>query len=113
MGFNQDGRQHADWHQGILGMIDCEQYLTVPEVAGLLQVSTKSISRWAKEDPTMPVLRIGGSVRFHKERLLRWLKAREQGAGRSKRLQEPLNPDEQHLDTSRERNTEAVPCARL
>lgn len=70
---------------------DCGDYLTVPQVSSWLQVSGKSVSRWAKSDPTMPVLRIGRTVRFPRERLMRWLKAREQGAGRGKRSKEPLS----------------------
>jgi excisionase family DNA binding protein len=58
------------------------EYFTPDQVAELLQVSTKSVYRWAAEDPTMPALRIGGTVRFHAERLRRWLRDREQGARR-------------------------------
>jgi excisionase family DNA binding protein len=57
-------------------------YLTVQDVAAMLQVSTKTVNRWARADATMPVLRIGGAVRFHRERLERWLRDREQGAPR-------------------------------
>ena len=57
-------------------------YLTGEQVAALLQVSVKSVQRWASNDPSMPVLRIGRTVRFPRERLLRWLKTREQGRGR-------------------------------
>ena len=54
-------------------------YLTPKEVADLLRVSEKSIYRWAKDDPSMPMLRLGGTVRFPRERLERWLRDREQG----------------------------------
>jgi len=60
-------------------------YMTAVEVARLLQVSAKSIYRWAAQDATMPVLRIGGVVRFPRERLLRWLRNHEQGFGRAHR----------------------------
>ena len=57
-------------------------YLTPEQVKAMLQVSVKSILRWAKQDPSMPMLKIGGTVRFPRTRLLVWLRAREQGAGR-------------------------------
>jgi excisionase family DNA binding protein len=62
----------------------------VEQVADLLQVSAKSIYRWIKDDPTLPALRIGGTVRFHRERLQRWLRAREQGAPRMRRQMLPV-----------------------
>jgi hypothetical protein len=34
-------------------------YLTAQQVADLLQISTKSVFRWALRDPSMPTLRIG------------------------------------------------------
>ena len=57
-------------------------FLTVEEVAQLLKVSTKSVRRWSQQDPSMPATRIGGTVRFDKERLLRWLQSKTQGFGR-------------------------------
>jgi excisionase family DNA binding protein len=57
-------------------------YLTAPQVAALLQVDAKTIYRWAASEPTMPVLRVGGTVRFPRERLLKWLSDREQGRRR-------------------------------
>jgi excisionase family DNA binding protein len=54
-------------------------YLTSAQVAELLQVSEKSVYRWVKADPSMPALRLGGTVRFPRERLERWLREREQG----------------------------------
>lgn len=53
--------------------------LTPAQVARLLQVSEKTLHRWAKQDASMPMLRIGRSVRFPRERLLTWLRRREQG----------------------------------
>jgi excisionase family DNA binding protein len=61
-------------------------YLTSDQVAVLLQVSVKSIYRWAAGDPTMPALRIGGTVRFNRDRLERWLRDREQGRPRSPKM---------------------------
>ena len=55
-------------------------YLTATQVARWLQVSEKSVYRWAVHDPSMPALRIGGVVRFPRERLERWVRSREQGA---------------------------------
>ena len=57
-------------------------YLRPQDLAKLLQVSTKSVYRWAQQDPTMPALRIGGLVRFPQDRILAWLRSREQGPGK-------------------------------
>jgi|SRR5258708_35602422 excisionase family DNA binding protein len=59
-----------------------QRYLTAAQIAELLQVSAKSVYRWAAGDPTFPRLKIGGTVRFPRERMLRWLRDREQGLGR-------------------------------
>ena len=61
-------------------------YLTPQEVAGLLRLSAKSIYRLAKENPDMPMLKLGGTVRFPRERLERWLRDREQGRARTRSL---------------------------
>ena len=63
------------------------EYLTASQIAELLQVSEKSVYRWAAVDPTFPMLRIGGTVRFPRERMLRWLRQHEQGVGQPKRRQ--------------------------
>lgn len=67
--------------------------MTAAEVAELLQVSTKTVYRWASEDATMPLLRIGGVVRFPRERFLRWLRQHEQGLGRAHRTMRVPAPD--------------------
>ena len=55
-------------------------YLTPAEVGELLKVSPKTVSRWALEDPTMPVTRLPGRlVRFEAEALHRWLKGARRG----------------------------------
>lgn len=67
-------------------------YLTPAELAQLLRVSKAAVYRLVAEDPTVPVLRVGGgkrpdalgreprgSLRFPRERLLAWLRSREQG----------------------------------
>jgi predicted DNA-binding transcriptional regulator AlpA len=59
-----------------------DAYLTADQVGELLQVSAKSVYRWAAQDPSMPVLRIGATVQFPRVRLLAWLRSREQGQGR-------------------------------
>ncbi len=67
----------------------CEQvksaepaYLTPVQVAELLQVDTKTVSRWSLEDGSMPVLRRGRVVRFPRERLLAWLERQEPRSAR-------------------------------
>ena len=62
----------------------CFKYLTPAQVAEMLQVSEKTVSRWALEDPSMPVLRRGRVIRFERERLLAWLVRQEpRGARRT------------------------------
>lgn len=61
-------------------------YLTAAQVGTMLQLSAKSIYRLAKDDPTIPMLKIGGTVRFPKERLLSWLRSREQGRPQTRSL---------------------------
>jgi predicted DNA-binding transcriptional regulator AlpA len=60
------------------------EYLTADQVGELLQLSAKSVYRLASSDPTFPLLKLGAgrnaSVRFPRERLLRWLEQRTQGA---------------------------------
>src|SRR3989454_4051152 len=63
------------------------EYLTAGQIAELLQVSEKSVYRWAAGDPTFPMLKIGGTVRFPRERILRWLRPHEQGGGQPRRRQ--------------------------
>lgn len=59
-------------------------YLILDEVKDTLRYkSRKSVYRLA-EDPTCPVLRIGGTLRFPRERFLAWLREHEQGRGRSR-----------------------------
>jgi hypothetical protein len=79
-----------------------DRYLTPKDVAEQLQVSEKTLHRWASQDPTMPVLRLGGGkgersqLRFPEDRLASWLRSREQGIGqpRAKKLalSEPAAP---------------------
>ena len=54
-------------------------YWLVGEAAAYLRLSEKSIYRIVRDDPTFPRVKVGGSVRFPRERLIRWLTARTQG----------------------------------
>lgn len=58
-------------------------YLTPDQVAELLQVGRKTVLRWLAADPTMPAIRLGGTVRFPEDRLMRWLRDRESGGQRT------------------------------
>ena len=104
MGFNQRTPQLPAEQQ---------EYLTGEQLAELLQVSVKSISRWAISDSSMPVLRIGRTVRFPKERLLRWLKGREQGPGRARQPKKLLTSPLQPLDGQGNRSGEHAVCAQV
>jgi len=57
-------------------------YLTAQQVAAIVQVDEKTVSRWSLEDPSMPVLRRGRVVRFPRERLLAWLERQEPRSAR-------------------------------
>jgi len=71
-----------------------DRYLKPDQVAKLLQVSEKTVHRWASQDASLPVLRLGGGkgkrsqLRFPEDRLAAWLRSREQGIGqpRAKKL---------------------------
>ncbi len=80
------------------GSLPLREYVTFDEVAELLQVSKKTLCRWATKDPSLPVLRIGGTLRFPRERFSRWLRAREQGPGQARRSLEPLPRDGKPLE---------------
>jgi Helix-turn-helix domain len=67
-------------------------YLTPEEVAGMLRFdSVKSVYRLAKSEPTLPVWRTGAGknahILFPRERLLKWLRDREQGRAHPMRQQ--------------------------
>ncbi len=94
----------SDEPQGTESLKSLGVYLTAAQVGALLQVSDASVYRLVEEDPTMPVLRLGGAakpdirgrrprglLRFPRERLLVWLKSREQGLARARRQsREPM-----------------------
>jgi excisionase family DNA binding protein len=48
-------------------------YLSPANVAKLLSLSPKTIAALARNDPTMPVTRIGRTVRFDEAAFYRWL----------------------------------------
>ena len=48
-------------------------YLTPQQVANMLQVDERTVLRWAQQDASMPVTRIGRVIRFEKAALDRWL----------------------------------------
>lgn len=67
-------------------------FLTVHEVAGMLRLSDKAIYAMVLKDATVPMIRVGGTLRFPRERLLAWLRSREQGrAARPIRKRMPLS----------------------
>jgi excisionase family DNA binding protein len=72
---------------GIVGTAACEpiktatpQYLTAEQVGELLQVSSRTVQRWALEDASMPVLRLGRTVRFPRSELEPWIERSTQGS---------------------------------
>jgi excisionase family DNA binding protein len=66
-------------------------YITANQVAALVGCDTATVYRWASTYLDMPVLRIGGVVRFHRERLLDWLQAQEQASRAQRRAQSRQN----------------------
>lgn len=57
------------------------QYIRAKTVKSeIMDLPMSSLYRLAATDPTMPVVRINGTVMFHRERLIKWLRAHEQGA---------------------------------
>jgi excisionase family DNA binding protein len=73
-------------------------YLRAEDVAEMLQISRASVFRMAKRERTMPALTIGGIVRFPRERLLLWLRQREQGSAPRPRPLRPVQAADGHLD---------------
>jgi hypothetical protein len=43
------------------------------------------VSRWASSDPSMPAIRIAGTVRFRLDQVELWLAGKTQGAPRAQR----------------------------
>lgn len=65
------------------GTLLAPAYVTLAWVAELLDVDERTVRRMLKRRPDMPCLRLGDSgnatIRFPRERLLKWLRAEEQG----------------------------------
>ena len=55
-----------------------EQLLTIEQVAAYLNVSPKTVRRLAARG--FPCVRVGRSVRFEAQAVVRWLSARREGA---------------------------------
>jgi excisionase family DNA binding protein len=77
----------------LVGTAACEpiktatpEYLTAEQVGELLQVSPRTVQRWALEDASMPTLRLGGTVRFPRADLERWIERSTQRSRKSKAI---------------------------
>ena len=62
------------------------EYLTVAQVAVLLQVKPATVYTWVRDDPSLPALKIAGTVRFRRVALLGWLREHEQGRPARRKL---------------------------
>jgi excisionase family DNA binding protein len=69
------------------------EYLTSRQLGDLIQVSSRTVERWALEDATMPALRVGRTLRFPRADLLRWLERRTQGSRTSRAAASKLASD--------------------
>ena len=56
--------------------MELSQFLTIDEVASLLQLSTKTVRGLVKSDQ-LPAVQIQGSIRIHAPSLLRWVLAHD------------------------------------
>jgi excisionase family DNA binding protein len=92
LAFNSGGRGDSRGGPPGAPVAPLAEYLTRAQVAAWLQVSLKTVSRWAA-DPSMPVLRIGGAVRFPRARLEAWVRRQEQGPGQARRTRNPWASD--------------------
>ena len=54
-------------------------FWTADDVGKVIKLTDKSVYRLAKKDPTFPCVKIGGSLRFPRDRVLKWLAQRTQG----------------------------------
>lgn len=80
-------------------------YMTAEQVGKeLLQCSSKSVHKLAKSDPSMPKLKFNGLVRFPRERLVEWLRQREQG-------RPPMRSRVRSIKKSGTSVPSAAPCA--
>lgn len=83
-------------------------YLTPAQLAAIVQVSTKTLTRLAQRDPSFPVLSIGGVVRYPRERVLMWFRQREQGRPQS---QKPVLSGLKPQQMAAVNGSCAIPCA--
>ena len=64
-----------------------KQLMTVPQLAGFLQVSNETIYRWSSEG-RIPRIKLGGNmVRFDLDKVLKWLATMEQRGRRTRRVE--------------------------
>lgn len=54
-------------------------YDRAADIGKLVKLSSKTIYKLAVAEPTFLSIRIGGSVRFPRQRVIEWLRAREVG----------------------------------
>src|SRR5262249_6429512 len=64
-------------HAGLTAADASPAYLSAEQLADLVQVSPKTITRWSLQDASMPVFRRGRVVRFPRESVLAWLRRQE------------------------------------
>lgn len=62
------------------------RYLTAEQVGELLQVSSRTVQRWALAGASVPTLRLGRTVRFPRAELERWFERSTQGSRKSKAI---------------------------
>jgi predicted site-specific integrase-resolvase len=74
-------------------------YLNIQQVADLISVDPKTISRWSRSDPTMPVIRRGKIVRFRADLLQDWLDQQLPRAARA-RAQRTRSTQDSQLSAS-------------
>jgi len=60
------------------------EWLTVAQVAEMLSVDEKTVTRWSRSDASMPVLRRGRVVRFRRDLLNAWLEGQLPRAARKR-----------------------------
>jgi predicted DNA-binding transcriptional regulator AlpA len=62
---------------------------TAEETGRVIKLSGKSVYRLADKDASFPRVKIGGTLRFPREKVLRWIEQRTQGAAE---LRSPRKP---------------------
>ena len=88
------------------------EFLTPSDLASMLQVSVKTITRMVSADASMPVLRLGDRLlRFPRAKVMRWLEAKAQGVGRARPLSKLMASPVQPIDEHRNAEATSTPCA--